>query len=407
VVPGLPEAPDANRPAGLAATSLTFLEAWVLAGSLRALLSGARPLLPDDLAMPGAAPVRSIDAADLRLRASRARAALAAVPALGTSRTRRLRVADQLAAFGIGGGVDPATLSDGDLASHVTALVAERAKRLESATAALAAYDDAPPAESGQAHARLSEVFAAVFADRLPVLAVIRPEAGPGTDPFSTAWTRPPSTTPDGAEIRPWLSTAARVRPAAARLAEALMVREAVRGGQRLRVVQLPPTGPDRWVGLPFADGAAPLDAVTSCIVDAPAGLQPRQRLAGLVVDGWSETVPRRRTTPDGPQDLVTTGMAVHANGPDARAPQSLLLAVTPDGEPWTWQRVAGIVDETFALARTRLVTLERAPLGGALLPAIWAQDWSLQGEPVIDPRLLSEFADLRARMPYVSELAR
>jgi hypothetical protein len=160
-------------------------------------------------------------------------------------------------------------------------------------------------------------------------------------------------------------------------------------------------------VGLPFADGAAPLDAVTSCIVDAPAGLQPWQRLAGLVVDGWSETVPRRRTTPDGPQDLVTTGMAVQANGADARAPQSLLLAVTPDGEPWTWQRVAGIVDETFALARTRLVTLERAPLGGALLPAIWAQDWSLQGEPVIDPRLLSEFADLRARMPYVSELAR
>jgi len=173
----------------------------------------------------------------------------------------------------------------------------------------------------------------------------------------------------------------------------------------------MPATGPQRWVGLPFPGGEPPRDAagaavtaVTACVAEVDPLLRPRSRLAGLVVDGWTETVPRRRMTADGPSDLVTAGMAVHANGPDARAPQSLLLAVTPDGEPWTWERVTGIVEETFALARARLVSLERVPLGGAILPAVWAQDWSLQGEPVIDPRLLSEYADVRSVMSYVAE---
>jgi hypothetical protein len=186
------------------------------------------------------------------------------------------------------------------------------------------------------------------------------------------------------------------------------MLREAVVGPQRLRVVQLPATGPDRWIALPFPDGVAPTDAVTSLVIDAPQGLRPARSMVGLVVDGWTESVPRRRVAADGTvSDLVTAGVAVHANGPDARAPQALLLAVSPDGAPWTWQRLAGIVAETVELARARLVTLERAPLGGALLPTSWAQDWSLQGEPVIDPRVFARYRDTAAVMPYVREMGR
>lgn len=402
-VPDLPEALLTARPPGLPAELLTFGELWVLAGSVRALLAGGRPALPADLAPPGTSSgLRQVDLADLRRRAGAARAALAAAPDRAAGRERQLRLTDRLAAFGVGGGVDAGSLEDADLGLHLTALLAERDRRVSSADAALAAYDNAPPPDADAAYAALAGVVGAVFADRLPVLPVLS-VPGPA-DPFRAAQVRAGAATPDGAAIRPWLATAARVRPAASRLVETLMLREALRGPVRLSVVQMPATGPARWVGLPF-EGAAPLDAVTACVVDAPPGLKPRAQCVGLVVDGWTETVPRRRELADGPADLVTAGMAVHANGPDARAPQALLLAVSPDGGPWTWQRVAGIVEETVALARARLVTLERAPLGGALLPAVWAQDWSLQGEPVIDPRLLSEFVDVRSAMSYVGEL--
>jgi hypothetical protein len=406
-VPGLPEHPLDERPADLDPALLTFGEAWALATSVRALLAGARVLLPADLAMPGASAygLRGIDLADLRQRAGLALDALAAVPAAAGDRTAQLRLTDRLARFGISGGVDPGSLDPDDLTAHVTTLLDQRDRRVAAATATLVAYDTEPPATPEAAVTALADVIAGVFADRVPVLPVLA--AAAEGDPFVAAWRRRGVAPPDGAAIRPWLTTMARVRPAAARLGEVVLLREAVRGPQPLRVVQLPATGPDRWVALPFPDGVAPADAVTSLVVDAPTGLRPARPLVGLVVDGWTETVPRRR--PDSAEaasaDLVTAGVAVHANGPDARAPHVALLAVSPDGAPWTWERVAGIVTETVHLARARLVTLERAPLGGAILPAIWAQDWSLQGEPVLDPRVLSQYADVRAVMPYVREL--
>lgn len=404
-VRGLPEQPLDSRPAGLDPSLLTFGEAWVLATSVRALLAGGRALLPADLAMPGHDPgeLRGVELAELRKRTDAAVSELASVPTAADGDTDRLRLADRLARFGISGGVDPASLDADALTAHVATLLDQRDRRVTTARAGLAAYDATPPASAEAAVAALSEVIGAVFADRLPVLPVVA--AATGADPFVAAW-RGGAAARDGAAIRPWLTTMARVRPAVARLAEVLLLREAVRGPQRLRVTQLPVAGPQQWVALPFRDGAAPSDAVTALVVDAPASMRPAQRLAGLVVDGWTETVPRRRVNADGTvSDRVTAGVAVHANGPDARAPQAMLLAVSPDGEPWTWQRVAGIVTETMDLARARMVTLERAPLGGALLPAIWAQDWSLQGEPVLDPRVLAQLADVRAVMGYVREM--
>jgi hypothetical protein len=393
------------------AAARTFAEVWVLAGSLRALLAGARPALPADLGPASGRPVgdggtpRAVDVADLRARAVRARDALAAVPAPTSARARRLVVADRLAAFGIGGGADPGSLPDAELAEHVTALMGERDERLAAARAALDAYDAAlPDGEAAQVEA-LTVVLQRVWQDRLPVLPVVAAEPASTPSPFVRAWTGPASSTRDAAQVRPWLSTMARVRPGAARLVESVLLREALGAPVRLRVVQMSQGGPDRWVGLPFGPGGAPLDAVTACVVDAPQGFSPRGRCVGLVVDGWSETVPRRRTTASGAADLVTTGVAVHANGPDARAPQSLLLAISPDGGPWTWQRLHRLVEHTLDLARARMVTLETAPLGGALLPAVWAQDWSLQGEQVPDPRLLAELRDTGGLLTHVREL--
>jgi hypothetical protein len=100
---------------------------------------------------------------------------------------------------------------------------------------------------------------------------------------------------------------------------------------------------------------------------------------------------------------VATTGLAVHANGPGARAPQCLLLAVTPDLEPWSREKILAVVDGARDLARIRLVTLERLPLAATVLPAARVAHWSLQGEPVIDPRWLSTVADPSAVPSFVT----
>jgi hypothetical protein len=115
--------------------------------------------------------------------------------------------------------------------------------------------------------------------------------------------------------------------------------------------------------------------------------------VAGVVLDEWTEAVPRRLTRhdpadPDAPPEIVdvtTTGVALNANAPGARPPQSILLAMTPDGGPWTSERLVDVLDETLALARMRCVTLQQVPLAGLYLPALYFRDWSLQGEAVLD----------------------
>jgi hypothetical protein len=115
--------------------------------------------------------------------------------------------------------------------------------------------------------------------------------------------------------------------------------------------------------------------------------------VAGVVLDEWTEMVPRRLTRhdpadPDAPPEIVdvtTTGLALNANAPGARPPQSILLAMTPDGGSWTSERLVAVLDETLALARMRCVTLQQVPFAGMYLPALYFRDWSLQGEPVLD----------------------
>ena len=56
-------------------------------------------------------------------------------------------------------------------------------------------------------------------------------------------------------------------------------------------------------------------------------------------------------------------------------------------------------------MAREREVALEQVPLVGRLLPATYVQDWSLQGEPVLDLHLLlTESAVRAAVLGYVAE---
>jgi hypothetical protein len=130
------------------------------------------------------------------------------------------------------------------------------------------------------------------------------------------------------------------------------------------------------------------------------------QSVAGIVLDEWTETVPRRleRRDPNDPDaapelvDVTTTGIALNANAPGARPPQAILIALSADGAGWDGERLVRVLDETLALARMRTITLQQLPYAGRQLPALYFRDWSLQGEPVIDwGRVATEYTSASA----------
>jgi hypothetical protein len=220
-----------------------------------------------------------------------------------------------------------------------------------------------------------------------------------------------------GGDIRPWLLRAGMLRAATSAYGESLLVREAYNTRPTLRVVQSPKAAYASWVGLPFADARPPMVPISSMVAEV-GGVEagnPEPDLsgavAGIVIDEWTEVVPRRferhnPAAPDDPPTLVdvttTTGLAVHANGPGARPPQAILLAMTPDGGDWTADRMVQVLDEAFALARMRCVTLEQIPFAGRYLPALYFRDWSLQGEPIIEWVKISATMDKANALSYL-----
>jgi hypothetical protein len=83
------------------------------------------------------------------------------------------------------------------------------------------------------------------------------------------------------------------------------------------------------------------------------------------MIDVWGET---------NPEESEVTGIAFHYNQPSTDPPQVCLLAVTPEiAGNWSWEKLMGILQDTFARAKQRAV--EPDQLGdtayGHLLPAI------------------------------------
>jgi hypothetical protein len=218
------------------------------------------------------------------------------------------------------------------------------------------------------------------------------------------------SVTPARAAIRRWLLDLATVRPDLSAYTAVLLAADATSSapgpGRSLRVAQLAPSGTagvTTWLGLALPDGSpSPDQPVTCVLVDAPSGYDGSLPVAGLVVDDWVEQLPRRNA--DG-SAVITTGLAVNANAPGARAPQAILLAVLPDGGRWSTDGLISVLDETRELARIRGVTLERLVTPSPILPAIQDQSWSLPGQPTLDLRtLVTELARVDAVLPYVKE---
>jgi hypothetical protein len=136
-----------------------------------------------------------------------------------------------------------------------------------------------------------------------------------------------------------------------------------------LRVAQAGTAAGDPWVGLP---GAPVPGGVTSVIVAGTAAFDLAP-VGVLVVDDWNEVVPREREV---------SALAVHTERPDAEAPQAILVAVPPDlSKPWDLATLRAVVDETFELARLRMVDPPALDQFGSLLPALLLACTGRQGQ--------------------------
>jgi hypothetical protein len=383
---------------------------WELAGMLRAVLTGARPLGVADVGRPVGEGDRGrvVDADELLARAFAAVAALTAAAAAGFT-------LQEMAQFGLrappGHPMFPATATEQQLAHD--ALVAIANQRLANAQGLL----DRVTGESTAA-ARVefaAEALSTVFGGSFVTVPRIFPPAPGETDLWSGAVGPGGVTARPGAHIRPWLQRTGGFRKPTYAYMETVLVREASGQAPWLRVAQAPAGAFGRWAALPFEGDppGVPLASMVAEVVGVDAaGAEPSLAgaIAGLVLDEWTEVVPRRlkktdRAHPEAPpaySDVVSSAVAVNANGPGARPPQAILLALSADGAAWTDERLVKVLDEAFELAKMRTLTLQQIPLIGRMLPALYFRDWSLQGEPVIDWAKVASNFDLNEVLKHL-----
>ena len=165
----------------------------------------------------------------------------------------------------------------------------------------------------------------------------------------------------DADAVERWVARMGRVRTDLAAFDDLRLFLEAA--GQELeplRAFQLPLVAAEGWLGdaLPADPGGNELRAWkrpdgprTHVVATGKPALVNAAKVCALVIDEVSEVLP----TP-----TVSSGLAIHYDAPNARPPQTILLAVHPDPtQAWTWPLLDDVVREALALTKLRAVELE------------------------------------------------
>jgi hypothetical protein len=160
-----------------------------------------------------------------------------------------------------------------------------------------------------------------------------------------------------------WLELVAAVRPPLARL-EAHQALTAALGGPAFVAVTNHPDDP--WLQHVPPEAPGQRDVPHFVAAYGPEALPAAGHVAVGVLDGWAEVVPHERHT---------AGAAFRFNAPGARAPQAILLAISPvGGEELTEDGVLAAVAEARLTAQARMARAEDLGnldvLVGGVLPA-------------------------------------
>ena len=351
---------------GLPAGSLTFPDTLFLAQQLRALIGSARALTPQDMTVPendASSAGGSTNLADLTARATAAIAGLSAdlntLTAAVNPNDIRASLA-QCSLYGIPGSV-PASASGADpalatQASTVTAVLQDRLKKAQAVNLATAQLSD------------FQTVFQSIFGAAFTVLPRFTP---PDLATLQAAFAQSTAlVASDPVAPARWFRQLTHVHDSAARLDTALSCAQALNGTAvyppAFTLGQLPPpaSDPDRWLALPLDPAHMPNKGRVALACLAAGDPTTQNVYAGLIVDEWNERIPSVATN---------ASLAFHYPEPSARAPQSLLLAVCPDGRAvWDDALIQAILGETLELAKIRTVDLASVEGVGQILPALY-----------------------------------
>lgn len=180
-----------------------------------------------------------------------------------------------------------------------------------------------------------------------------------------------------------WMHGVSRVRKNMNGYRKLMLVAEAVtaRAFTPHDVVQFPLhlSGTDSWLGLEIPAGYEVAGDTLSVVMELPPGYTPGQTHAGIMLDEWTEDIPVENTT---------TGIAMHYDEPNNEAPQSLLLAVTPEIKGnWLWNDLMDTLNETLDMAKKRAVEPDhiQQTILSQVLPAIMAPVNGTSAAPGLD----------------------
>lgn len=171
--------------------------------------------------------------------------------------------------------------------------------------------------------------------------------------------------------VEEWVQGVAKVKPHVANYQRMRLYSDSLTGSQssELVVTQLPveDTLTDRWIGMELPENYKIPGDNLSLVLELPEPDDTIVAHAGMVLDEWVETIPYKE---------VHTGVAMHYNEPNAEAPNSLIMAVTPEitGQ-WKWDDLMDTLNETLSLAKKRAVEPDdiKKKIWGQALPALIA----------------------------------
>jgi len=125
--------------------------------------------------------------------------------------------------------------------------------------------------------------------------------------------------------------------------------------------LQIPYTddGLDRWLGASVLDQQSIRQGRISMGASVPTEHYIGGYQAGIMVEEWMDVVPLKEQT---------TGVSFHYDQPNAKAPQCLILGLTPQiTGNWQWDDIVDMMVETFDLAKKRGLGYEvisKTPVG-------------------------------------------
>lgn len=343
---------------------ISFPDAVFAARAWRDLARGARPLSPADLIDPDRAssPANDgqADLAEINQRADDARKALQKAiddldAASGGSDASIHTALYQASYLGVADAIpDSADETGATLSGRVAAALGQLNQRKANADSAAL-----PAARPSGAVA----VIRAVLGEEFMALPLFSP---PDNANLQLAFANSAALigTDLDAPAR-WMQQLTHIRPPVSRLDTAVATAQLLNGTPRpaLTLAQIPFKAGEPWVGAKLPPTPPPPGRLSVAAI-AMGDYAHSTSYAGLLIDEWPERIPGTG---------ATAGLTFHYTEPQARAPQTLLLAVCPDQRPaWNDEAIQAILGEALDLAKIRTVDLDSLQEVGQILPALY-----------------------------------